>query len=408
MSTELDLSPKTAADIERKVMDDTVEAIIQRHLKELYERARRSYQNQEWQAVVEVFEQIYSEDPNYPDPEGLLASSSDALELEQKAAALYDRGQRHMKAEEWQQALECFEEIQRLVSDYRETGKLLARVRQELTSPLKVEVPDLSGQTLSQARSSLASKGLELSVHREVPSDTVAEGEIIEQSPEPATERPVGSSVRITVSSGPREVTEIAHPGDQTRNHLVQEQSLRALTGSWWALVLRGLVIGIFGLVLTFDFRLYSGLMIFADGVVAAIDAKARTGRRGPLTIQSGIGLLVGLLVLLVWLVRNNLAHLNPMLFGGLSDRLGELALAPLLVGIWALIIGSIRIIAATQLRWDTTNLRLMGTSGVSLAVFGILFLVPYSGRFPWVLLGFLALVSGIALIAVALRERDR
>ena len=96
------------------------------------------------------------------------------------------------------------------------------------------------------------------------------------------------------------------------------------------------------------------------------------------------------------------------MLFGGLSDRLGELALAPLLVGILALIIGSIRIIAATQLRWDTTNLRLMGTSGVSLAVFGILFLVPYSGRFPWVLLGFLALVSGIALIAVALRERDR
>jgi tetratricopeptide (TPR) repeat protein len=154
LSTELDLSPNAAADIERKVMDDTVEAIIQRqtgeeerrqrHLKELYDRARRSHQNQEWEAVGDVFEQIHSEDQNYPDPEGLLASSSDALEQEQRAAALYDRGQRHIKTEEWQQALECFEEIQRLVPEYRETGELLSRVRRELARPPKVKIPDLS------------------------------------------------------------------------------------------------------------------------------------------------------------------------------------------------------------------------------------------------------------------------
>jgi tetratricopeptide (TPR) repeat protein len=165
LSTELDLSTNTAADIERKVMDDTVEAIIQRqgeekerrqrHLKELYDRARRSHQIQEWQAVADVFEQIHSEDRKYPDPEGLLASSRDALEREQRAAALYDRGQRHMQTEEWQQALECFEEIQQLVPGYLETEELLAQVRQELMSPPKVEVPNLSGQTLSQARSSL-------------------------------------------------------------------------------------------------------------------------------------------------------------------------------------------------------------------------------------------------------------
>src|SRR5688500_16909411 len=95
----------------------------------------------------------------------------------------------------------CFQEIQRLVPDDRKIGKLLARVRQELTSPPKVEVPDLSGQTLSQARSSLSSKGLELSVNEEVPSDTLAEGEIIEQSPEPETEVLAGSSVSVTVSS---------------------------------------------------------------------------------------------------------------------------------------------------------------------------------------------------------------
>jgi tetratricopeptide (TPR) repeat protein len=423
-NNELRLDQATAANIEREVMGDTMEAILERQeeatraserqarLNGLYARARRSHQNQEWQAVVAVFEQIHSEDPNYPDPEGLLASSSDALELEQRAAALYARGQRHMKAEEWQQALECFEEVQRLKPDYRDSQELLARLRQAIAPPPRVEVPDLTGQTVSQARSSLASKGLELSVHKEVPSDTVAEGEIIEQSPEPETETLVGTSVSITVSSGPYEVIATAPLGDQTREdtyRLVRAQSLLpALSGSWWALILRGLVLGIFGLLLSANFRLFSGLMAFTDGVVAAIDAKTITGRRGPLAIQSGISLLVGLLVLLVWFVRNVLIHQYPMLIQGLSDRIGQWTLAPHLLGIWAIIIGSIRIIAAIQLRWETTNLRLMGTRGVSLAVFGILLLPSYSGSRPWILLSPLALVSGIALITVALRARDR
>jgi uncharacterized membrane protein HdeD (DUF308 family) len=113
-------------------------------------------------------------------------------------------------------------------------------------------------------------------------------------------------------------------------------------------------------------------------------------------------------LVLLVWFVRNVLIHQYPMLIQGLSDRIGQWTLAPHLLGIWAIIIGSIRIIAAIQLRWETTNLRLMGTRGVSLAVFGILLLPSYSGSRPWILLSPLALVSGIALITVALRARDR
>ena len=82
---------------------------------------------------------------------------------------------------------------------YRESRELLARVRQELTTPPKVEVPDVRGQTLSQAHSSLASKGLELSVYEEVSSDTIAEGEIIEQSPVPETEVLAGSSVSVTL-----------------------------------------------------------------------------------------------------------------------------------------------------------------------------------------------------------------
>lgn len=155
---------------------------------------------------------------------------------------------------------------------------------------------------------------------------------------------------------------------------------------------------------------MYGALMAFADGAVATIDAKTRADRRGPLIIQSRISFLVGFLVGLVWLVREVLPDQDPLL-PVLNEFFKNYSVAPSLVGIWAIIMGSIRIIAALQLRWETTNTRLMVLSGVSLAVFGILFLLqflpPFPDEIPWWLLKPLALVSGIALIAVALRVRN-
>jgi uncharacterized membrane protein HdeD (DUF308 family) len=281
---ELGLDRDTAADIEREVMGDTKVTILERQeeaagqeerdrrLEELYIQARRLHSNRKWQAVIDTFVQIHAEAPNYPDPEGLLASSSDALKLEQRAA-----------------------------------------------------------QTL-----------------------------------------------------------------------------LPALTGSWWAMALRGLVIVIIGLMIwVYNFRLYGGLMAFADGVVARIDAKTRADRRGPLLLQSRISFLIGLLVWLVWLIRDVLPHQNPLLLS-LDEFFANHSVAPRLVGIWAIIIGSIRIFAAIQLRWETTNLWLVIISGASLAVFGFLLLPQPSEQYPQILLIPLALVSGIALIAVAWRVRNR
>src|SRR5215217_6459637 len=174
-------------------------------LDTLYSQARRSHQNQEWQAVVDVFEQIRAEDSDYPDSEGLLASARDALEAQehtQRVAALYDRGERHINAEEWQQALKCLEEVQRLESGYRDTEELLSRVHQKLAPPPIAKVPDLSGQEVSQASSALTSEGLTLGAHREAPSDTVPEGQIIEQSLRAGREVQPGTSVSVTISSG--------------------------------------------------------------------------------------------------------------------------------------------------------------------------------------------------------------
>ena len=174
-------------------------------LDELYGRARRSHQNQDWQGVIDVFEQIRAEDKDYPDSEGLLTSAREALEAQELAlrvAAIYAEGQRYMDAKEWQQALGCFEEVQRLESGFRETEELLSRVRRELAPRPKAVVPDLGGQAVSQARDTLVSEGLRLRVQKELPSDTVPEAQIIEQSPGAGREVQSGTSVSVTVSSG--------------------------------------------------------------------------------------------------------------------------------------------------------------------------------------------------------------
>jgi hypothetical protein len=69
--------------------------------------------------------------------------------------------------------------------------------------PPTVEVPDLSGKELTLAINTLADKQLKLGVRSELPSETVPEEQIIEQSPEAGMELEAGSLVSVIVSSGP-------------------------------------------------------------------------------------------------------------------------------------------------------------------------------------------------------------
>jgi serine/threonine-protein kinase len=75
------------------------------------------------------------------------------------------------------------------------------------TGPPMVEVPGVVGNTPVQAAEILEGVNLELGSSSDTqPSDEVAEGSILFQTPEEGTEVEEGSSVDVTVSSGPEQV----------------------------------------------------------------------------------------------------------------------------------------------------------------------------------------------------------
>ena len=71
----------------------------------------------------------------------------------------------------------------------------------------KTTVPDLSDMTLAQAQDALSAVGLGLGSKTDQPSDTVAQGHIVSQSPTAGQKAKTGSLVDVVVSSGPSSVT---------------------------------------------------------------------------------------------------------------------------------------------------------------------------------------------------------
>jgi tRNA A-37 threonylcarbamoyl transferase component Bud32 len=72
--------------------------------------------------------------------------------------------------------------------------------------PATVKVPDVVGLGISEAEVTLGEKNLTVGLRREIPSDTVPEGVVIEQGYRAGTEVRVGTAVNLGISSGPQQV----------------------------------------------------------------------------------------------------------------------------------------------------------------------------------------------------------
>jgi beta-lactam-binding protein with PASTA domain len=103
-------------------------------------------------------------------------------------------------------------EYEGYVMEQNPRGGVTAEVDSTVTitvgeGPGTVEVPDVANITPVQARGILEEAGLRLGSQSTTPSDSVPEGSIVSQSPKAGSEAEPGSSVAVTISSGPSQVT---------------------------------------------------------------------------------------------------------------------------------------------------------------------------------------------------------
>lgn len=171
------------------------------------------------------------------------------------------------------------------------------------------------------------------------------------------------------------------------------------LTRNWGWVALRGVVAILFGLLTLFNpgitlvtLVFFFGAYALADGVfmvVSAIANRKNQPRWGTLLLGGILGIAAGAVTLLM-----------P----------GITAFALLaLIAAWAIIVGSVEIVAAIRLRKEITGEWMFVLSGLLTVAFGVILIVrPGAGALAMVLfIGAYAVVTGILLLALGLRLRS-
>ncbi|HMA34553.1 MAG TPA: HdeD family acid-resistance protein [Chloroflexia bacterium] len=175
---------------------------------------------------------------------------------------------------------------------------------------------------------------------------------------------------------------------------------LAQLTRNWWIPLIRGIAAILFGivalvwpgatlgvLILFFGaYALVDGVFAFVGGLTAAgTDA----GLRWALVLTGLAGILVGLIT---------------FFWPGIT---ATVLLAFIIA--WAVVTGIFEIVAAIRLRAVIANEWLYILSGVASVAFGVLALIyPNSGALSIIwLIGFYAIVAGVALVGFAFRVRS-
>ncbi len=172
---------------------------------------------------------------------------------------------------------------------------------------------------------------------------------------------------------------------------------LEALTRNWWVFLVRGILAILFGIVAWIwpDLTVTVLVVLFGayalvDGIFAIVAAitSGEGGRWLPLLLLGLAGIAVGIMTFL-WPDITAVALIT-------------------IIGVWAIIIGVMQIVAAIQLRQRIEGEWALGLAGLAAIVFGaIVVIFPGSGAIALVwLIGIYAIFFGILLVALAFRLR--
>ena len=173
---------------------------------------------------------------------------------------------------------------------------------------------------------------------------------------------------------------------------------LHALAKNWWLVLLRGLCAIAFGIltfiwpgVSLFSLVLLYGAFALADGVVALMAAVSGNtpAPRWWLAIVGLAGLAAGAVT---------------FLWPGVT-----VVVLQVFIACWAIVVGVVEIVGAIQLRKEIENEWMLIAAGVVSVLFGILLLAwPGVGLLTLLYaIGSYAIISGVLLIALALRLRS-
>lgn len=175
---------------------------------------------------------------------------------------------------------------------------------------------------------------------------------------------------------------------------------IESLKRHWWALLIRGIIAVIFGIICFFETGATIAALVFVigfffilDGILMLIGAArsssaASTGSWWALLLGGVLGIVAGILT---------------FMWPGLT----AFTLA-MLVAAWALITGVFELITAIRLRKTLPNDWLWILNGVLSIFLGIIVVVwPAAGLIGLVyLLGFYALIAGFTMIGLAFKLR--
>lgn len=132
---------KTQAQIERKreLQEQQAEEQRQAHLAELYEQAGEKSTAGDWPNAIDLYEEIDEIEPGFRDVKNQLEQAWRKKERGEKIQEFFDTAQKHMRAEQWSDAIAKFQALLELEPTHEEAKEQLANAKVKLAQRTEVD-----------------------------------------------------------------------------------------------------------------------------------------------------------------------------------------------------------------------------------------------------------------------------
>jgi outer membrane protein assembly factor BamD (BamD/ComL family) len=126
---ELEPEHKDAVDLLARARHQLTQEQAERsrleHVARLYEQAEELLCEEKWPEGLELLHEVASLEPQYREAVSLIAQAEQAVETERRLKDLYREGTQALMAEHWQEAIETFQQVVSIRSDYQDATKKL-------------------------------------------------------------------------------------------------------------------------------------------------------------------------------------------------------------------------------------------------------------------------------------------